>query len=115
MNYMEFNKALMKMVLGKNQEKMIVKCSDGLFALHDEETGEIVAWIKTNHATAEDKNMLLDQLEFMTTEDKRLCNLISEQIKIINDKEQRINDLEKIVKQQKKLIGVLYEAIGIDD
>lgn len=115
MNYMEFNKALMKMVLGKNQEKMIVKCSDGLFALHDRETGEMVDWVKTNHATVEDKNRLLDQLEFMTTEDKRLCNLISEQIKIINDKEQRINDLEKIVKQQKKLIGVLYEASGIDD
>lgn len=115
MNYMEFNKTLLIMLHGKNHKKMIVKCSDGLFALHDEETGEIVAWVKTNHATAEDKNLLLNQLEFMRTEDKRLSNMIKEQIRIIKDKEQRINDLEKIIKQQKKLIGVLYEASGFDD
>lgn len=115
MNYTEFHKILMKMVHGKNHEQLIVKCSDGLFALHDEETGEVVAWVRTNHATAEDKNRLLDQLEYMKTEDKRLCNVIKEQIRIINDKEQKINDLEKIIKQQKKLIGVLYEASGFDD
>lgn len=108
MNYMEFNKTLLTMLHGKNHKKMIVKCSDGLFALHDEETGEIVAWIKTNHATAEDKNMLLDQLEFME-------KVVREQTKIIKDKEQRINELENIIKQQKKLIGVLYEASGFDD
>lgn len=115
MNYTEFNKILMKMVHGKNHEKMIVKCSDGLFALHDEETGELVAWVRTNHATAEDKNRLLDQLEFMKNEDKRLSNMIREQTKIIHDKEQKINKLEKIVKQQKKLMRVLYEASGFDD
>lgn len=114
MNYMEFNKILLK-VQEKKHEQLIVKCSDGLFALHDKETGEVVAWVRTNHATAEDKNRLLDQLEFMKTEDKRLCNLISEQIKIITDKEQRVKDLEKIVEQQKKLMEVLYEANGLDD
>lgn len=115
MNYTEFNKILMKMVHGKNHKELIVKCSDGLFALHNRETGEVVAWVKTNHATAEDKNRLLDELEFMKNEDKRLCNLISEQIKIIKDKEQRVKDLEKIVEQQKKLMEVLYEANGLDD
>lgn len=115
MNYKEFNKMLLMRLHGKNYEKMIVKCSDGLFALHNKETDEIASWVKTNHATAEDKNRLLDQLEFMKNEDKRLCNVIREQIKIIKDKEQRINDLEKIVKQQKKLIEVLYEARCFDD
>lgn len=115
MNYTEFNKILMKMVHGKNHKELIVKCSDGLFALHNRETGEVVAWVKTNHATAEDKNRLLDELEFMKNEDKRLCNVISEQIRIVNDKEQRINELEKIVEQQKKLMEALYEASGIND
>lgn len=108
MNYTEFNKTLLTMIHGKNHKKMIVKCSDGLFALHDEETGEIVAWVKTNHATVEDKNLLLDQLEFME-------KVVREQTKIIKDKEQKINELENIIKQQKKLIGVLYEASGFDD
>lgn len=115
MNYKEFNKMLLMRLHGKNHEKMIVKCSDGLFALHDGETGEMVDWVKTNHATVEDKNRLLDRLEFMKTEDKRLSNLISEQIQIIMDKEQRITDLEKIIEQQKKLMEVLYEASGFDD
>lgn len=115
MNYKEFNKVLLMRLHGKNHEKMIVKCSDGLFALHDEETGELVVWMKINHATAEDKNLLLDQLEFMKNEDKRLSNMIKEQIMIIHDKEQEINRLKKIVEQQKKLIGVLYEASGFDD
>lgn len=115
MNYKEFNKMLLMRLHGKNHEKMIVKCSDGLFALHNKETDGIASWVKTNRATAEDKNRLLDQLEFMKNEDKRLCNVIREQIKIIKDKEQRINELEKIVKQQKKLIEVLYEARCFDD
>ena len=115
MNYKSFNKMLLMRLHGKNYEKMIVKCSDGLFALHDEETGEVVVWVKTNHATAEDKNRFLDQLEYMKNEDKRLSNMIKEQIRIIHDKEQKINELEKIIKQQKKLIGVLYEASGFDD
>ena len=115
MNYTEFNKILMKMIHGKNHEKLIVKCSDGLFALHDEETGELVAWMRTNHATAEDKNRLLDQLEFMKKEDKKFSNMIKEQIKMNSDKEQRIKELEKIIKQQKELMEVLYEANGFDD
>ena len=115
MNYKRFNKMLLMRLHGKNYEKMIVKCSDGLFALHDKETGELVVWVKTNHATVEDKNLLLDQLEFMKNEDKRLSKVIKEQIMIIHDKEQEINRLKKIVEQQKKLIGVLYEASGFDD
>ena len=115
MNYKRFNKMLLMRLHGKNYEKLIVKCSDGLFALHDKETGELVTWVKTNHATAEDKNLLLDQLEFMKNEDKRLSKVIKEQIMIIHDKEQEINRLKKIVEQQKKLIGVLYEASGFDD
>lgn len=115
MNYKEFNKMLLIMLHGKNHEKMIVKCSDGLFSLHDKETGELETWVKTNHATAEDKNRILDRLEFMKKEDKRLCNLIREQIQIIKDKEQKINRLEKIIKQQKKLMRALYEASGFDD
>lgn len=68
-----------------------------------------------NQCPLDNAGELEHEIELLEKEDARLCRVISELYVTINNQKDDISYLKRIIDKQKKLIGVLYETIGVDD